>query len=103
MNPLETIIVEKLTQGLQPSHLEVLNESSKHNVPKNSETHFKIVLVSEIFTALPLIERHRKVQALLAEEWKKGLHALALHTYTPEEWTAKQSTPQTPLCRGGEK
>jgi len=30
-------------------------------------------------------------------------HALALHTYTPEEWAAQGSAPESPTCLGGSK
>ena len=37
-------IVSKLVDALKPAHLEVINESHQHSVPKNSETHFRLVL-----------------------------------------------------------
>ena len=41
---------------MQPSHLEVINESHMHNVPRSSETHFKVVVVAEAFEGVPLIK-----------------------------------------------
>lgn len=38
----EKIIFTKLTDKFKPNHLEVINESYKHNVPKGSETHFVV-------------------------------------------------------------
>ena len=49
-------------------------------MPKGSETHFKVVVVSEAFDGEPLIDRHRKVNAALAEELAQGLHALSIGT-----------------------
>jgi hypothetical protein len=47
--PVTSSIRQKLTDSLKPIHLDVLNESHMHNVPKNSETHFKVVVVAEEF------------------------------------------------------
>nr|CAD7444044.1 unnamed protein product [Timema bartmani] len=54
--PVESIIRQKLTSCLSPVHLEVINESYMHNAPKGSESHFKVVVVSEKFESLPLIK-----------------------------------------------
>lgn len=54
--PIQSAIQETLTENLQPVHLEVINESYMHNVPKGSETHFKVLVVSEKFENLPLIK-----------------------------------------------
>jgi 23S rRNA-/tRNA-specific pseudouridylate synthase len=78
-----------LSEKLKPEALIVENESNQHNVPEDAETHFKIVTVSRQFTNLSRIERHRLVNAIVAEEFQSGLHALSLHLYTPQEWEKK--------------
>ncbi|QSX39893.1 BolA family protein [Shewanella cyperi] len=98
---LAQIIETKLTQALAPTHLEVNNESHMHNVPPNSETHFKVIVVSEHFSGQRLLARHRAVNQALADELAGGVHALAMHTYTPEEWQAQGAAPDSPKCRGG--
>lgn len=55
-NSIEDSIHNKLQEKLGPSHLEIINESFMHNVPKGAETHFKVVVVSEKFSGLPLIK-----------------------------------------------
>lgn len=42
--------------SLQPSYLEVINESYMHNVPKGSETHFKVIVVADTFQDMSLIQ-----------------------------------------------
>jgi BolA protein len=92
----------KLDQRFDLKHLEVVNESGNHNVPPGSETHFKVVMVSPEFEGQRLIARHRAVNAVLAEELAGAVHALALHTYTPEEWQARfGDAPMSPPCLGG--
>lgn len=48
-NPIEHSIREKLVNALNPSRIEIINESYMHNVPKGSETHFKVIVVSGMF------------------------------------------------------
>lgn len=95
-------IEQKLTSGLDPQHLEVVNESHMHNVPAGSESHFKVTVVSAGFEGKPLVARHRMVNALLAEELAGPVHALALHTYTPDEYFERAGrVPPSPPCQGG--
>lgn len=55
-NPIELSIKKKLIDSLNPSYIEVINESYMHNVPKGSETHFKVIVVSDLFKDKPLIK-----------------------------------------------
>lgn len=55
-NPIELSIKKKLIDFLNPSYIEVINESYMHNVPKGSETHFKVIVVSDLFKDKPLIK-----------------------------------------------
>ena len=101
---LHETIVDKLTSALHPEHLDVENESRMHNVPAGAETHFKVLVVSAAFEGLTLIDRHRKVNAVLAEELKRGLHALTMRTLTPAEWAEQEGGPfKSPPCLGGSK
>lgn len=93
----------QLQQVFQPHYLEVINESHGHNVAAGSETHFKLVLVSEAFEGQRSVARHRQVYSCLAEFMAAGVHALALHTYTASEWEAKKVAPESPPCLGGSK
>lgn len=96
-------IIEKLVEALEPDHLEVENESHKHSVPPNSETHFKVVVSSEKFLGKRAVQRHQLVYGLLKDEMTTGVHALALHTFTPEEWSSTKNAPESPDCMGGSK
>jgi len=96
--------IEALLQQFNPDFLEVLNESHQHSVPPNSETHFKVVLVSPSFDGKRKVARHQQVYAALAAQLEGPVHALALHTYTPDEWRERQqAAPQSPDCLGGSK
>eukprot|EP00122_Pirum_gemmata_P014739 Pgem_evm1s13750 len=56
--PIQESITNKLTSEYEPRHLEVINESKNHNVPRDSETHFKVIVVSDKFCGSSLIQRH---------------------------------------------
>ncbi|MGL9760387.1 MAG: transcriptional regulator BolA [Symbiopectobacterium sp.] len=99
---MHATIEAKLRAAFAPTHLDVINESYQHRVPAGSQSHFKVILVSETFTGQRIIGRHRAVYAALVMELENGLHALALHTYTPQEWSsdAQGQAPKSPSCGG---
>lgn len=95
-------IEQKLQAGLAPVFLEVVNESANHAVPSGSESHFRVTIASLRFDGKRLLARHRLVNELLQEELSGEVHALALHTLTPEEWFARAGhVPDSPPCMGG--
>ena len=101
---VQKTIEKKLADDFQPLHLEVINESSNHNVPEGSESHFKVVVVSPVFAEKNLLSRHRLINATLADELKNSIHALAIHTYTEDEWKEESAgAPMSPPCLGGGK
>lgn len=103
MKPVENRILTKLTAEFQPVYLEVINESHMHSVPPGSETHFKVVLATAAFAGKRQVQRHQAIYACLADELQNGVHALALHTFSPEEWLANTAVPASPQCLGGSK
>ena len=91
-------IIEKI-QHFHPVHHELINESHQHAGPA-TDSHFKLVLVSEAFVGVRAVARHQQVYRVLADELQGPVHALALHVYTPEEWQANQAVPESPNCLG---
>ncbi len=103
MGTIEATINAKLQRALHPEYLEVINESGKHNVPPGSESHFKVTVVASAFEGNELIERHREVNRALSDEFA-SVHALSLHTLTPDEWRERGGAAHaTPPCLGGSK
>ena len=80
---------EALMVGLEPTRLDIINESEMHaghrSSPGTGESHFRMVVVSPKFTGKSRVDRHRMVNELLGSELKRGVHALALSTYAPGE------------------
>lgn len=97
-------IQTRLQESLAPEHLEVANESYMHSVPPDSETHFRVVAVSEAFAGERKVARHQRVYRLLEAQLAGPVHALALHLYTPQEWREREGQSRaSPECLGGSK
>lgn len=82
-------MVKKLTEGLRPVTIEVIDESEQHHGHsgwrEGGETHFRVRIVSEAFRGKSRVERHRMVNALVAEELAGRVHALAITAKAPGE------------------
>ena len=103
MNVQKTIET-KITKALAPSYLKVINESYMHSVPPGSESHFKLVIVTDSFDGVPRVRRHQTVNGILNNELAGPLHALSMETLTPEEWERKGGVVrESPDCLGGGK
>jgi BolA protein len=100
---IQTTIEEKLNNEFKAEFLQVENESFMHNVAPESESHFKVTIVSKLFNDQMLIKRHRMINKSLELELQQ-IHALALHTLTPEEWEQRSGqVADSPACKGGGK
>ena len=85
----EQKIREKLADAFAPRRLEVVDESHLHaghaGSPGTGESHFRVSIVSGAFSGKSRIERHRMVNATLADELAGGVHALAIQALAPGE------------------
>ena len=71
-----------LEATFSPSYLEIIDESHLH-AGHNAEaklggTHLRVIINSEALNGLPLVQRHRRVNVLLKEEFADGLHAFSV-------------------------
>lgn len=109
-------------------YLDIINESYMHSVPKNAQTHFKILVVSPVFQGLLPIARHRLIFALAKDEMRSNnqqtscdkttnirqqisqdlyytkIHALSIIAKTPDEWLREIDSllqKKSPVCLGG--
>eukprot|EP01094_Clydonella_sp_ATCC50884_P021659 TRINITY_DN4815_c0_g1_i2.p3 TRINITY_DN4815_c0_g1~~TRINITY_DN4815_c0_g1_i2.p3 ORF type:complete len:117 (-),score=19.75 TRINITY_DN4815_c0_g1_i2:673-1023(-) len=102
---MQARIWKRLTDTLRPLYLDVINESHQHNVPPNSETHFRVVVVSEMFNGRRILQRHQLVNDYLKEEMS-CIHALSIQAKTPRQWSEMGNEFQadvSPRCLGGMK
>lgn len=97
------IIENKVKADLELVHFDLLNESEMHAGPA-TESHFKLIVVSDEFSSLSLVKRHQRIYKLLKDELAGPVHALALHLYNINEWREQEgSAPLSPDCEGKNK
>ena len=81
-------IHDKLTGALSPNALEVIDESHLHEghagARPGGQSHFRVKIVAEAFKGKTLVQRHRMVNEVLAEELAGPIHALAISASPPE-------------------
>ena len=95
---VEKKIEHTLSDNFDLNYLEVINESHMHSGP-NTESHFKVILVSDEFEDMKLVQRHRRINELLKFELENGVHALSLHLFTNNEWKEKEEyVKDSPPC-----
>lgn len=89
---IRTKIKEKLATAFQPQYLEVLNESHLHaghqeHFDGAGETHLRLRIIADAFTGMNRLERHRAINAIIAEELVDPVHAFAIEAAAPGEKT----------------
>ncbi|KAI6247134.1 BolA-like protein 1 [Erysiphe necator] len=94
--PMTDALRSKITDILKPTHLEIHNDSRFHahhsamTGNTSTETHFRVIITSDVFKSKTQPTRHRMVYALMKDELASGkIHALQLETRTPEEVLAR--------------
>jgi len=92
--PIATIIRKKLTDGLSPEALEIVDDSARHaghhheggmDGRPGGESHFNLTVVASAFDGQSRVERQRTINALLRHELAGPLHALSIRAMTPTE------------------
>jgi len=86
---VEEQIRQKLLVNLRPIRLDVINDSERHaghrSSPGTGNSHFQILIVSPEFEGKSRVERHRLVNAVLADELSGPIHALGVKALAPGE------------------
>lgn len=89
MTSMAERITSKLESELAPEHLRVIDESHQHQGHggwrEGGETHFRVEVVSSAFAGKTRLERHRLINAALAQELADRVHALAIVAKAPGE------------------
>ena len=90
-------IVTTLNSALNVESMFLENESAMHNVPFDSETHFKLVIVSNDFVEMTKVKRHQLIYQTLFKTMKK-IHALSIQAFTAEEFNINPVILSSPDC-----
>jgi BolA protein len=97
IGPIESQIVNTLSSFMNLASLKIINESFMHNVPEGSESHFKIVVVTNDFNNLSIIQRHKLIYKTLDSLMNK-IHALSIHAFNEEEFKLNPVILDSPEC-----
>ena len=85
--PIRDRIETKLREAFTPTHLVVTDDSHRHaghaGARPGGQTHFSIEIVSVAFQGKSRVDIHRSINAVLAEEFSAGVHALAISARAP--------------------
>ena len=86
--PTAALLQQRLQSVLQPSALEVIDESAQHSGHSGANdsgvgSHFRVRITSHIFTGKTPVARHRLVYDALRDFLDQGLHALAIEAKVP--------------------
>ncbi|MCA9807733.1 MAG: BolA family transcriptional regulator [Cyanobacteria bacterium HKST-UBA06] len=89
-----------LIDQLAATEVHIVDNSHRHaghaamkGITQSYGTHLAMVVVSPQFEGVPLLDRHRMVHQVLEPAYERGLHALELKVYTPEQWQALSPRP----------
>lgn len=92
---VQSRIESHLAEAFAPEMLKVEDESAMHKghagARAEGESHFRVHMVSARFEGVGRVARHRLVYDALSQEISEGLHALALHLYSPQEYALKKT------------
>lgn len=87
LGPIGQTIATMLAESFQPQRLDVIDESHLHaghgGARPDGESHFRVRIVAETFRGKSRVERHRMINAVLAELLKERVHALAIQASAP--------------------
>jgi len=97
MSEIHNTIKEILIKDFNPSVLKIVNESYMHSVPQNSETHFKLVIVSDYFNNISQVKRHQIIYKSL-EDIMKQIHALSISSFDEAEYSKNPIILDSPNC-----
>ena len=95
--PIESQIINILSSSLNLLSLKIINESFMHNVPEGSESHFKVVVVSNDFNNLSSIQRHRLIYKTL-DHLMNDIHALSIQAFNEKEFKSNPIILDSPEC-----
>jgi len=94
---IENKIINTLNECMNICSLKILNESFMHNVPKDAESHFKLVIVSNDFNNLSHIQRHKLVYKHLGNIMN-DIHAISIQSFNEDEFKLNPTILDSPEC-----
>ena len=81
-------IEAKLRVALEPESLDIIDDSHKHAGhagSKGGAGHFDLTIVSEKFSGMNTVGRHRLIYDVLSDMMPTEIHALSIKAFSPDE------------------
>ncbi len=79
-----------LTQSLEPTTLEIVDDSAAHSGHAGAQErgggHYRVLIASPKFINANTVKRHRLVYQALESMMQVEIHALSIQAYTPDEF-----------------
>ena len=94
---MKSQIEDLCSKAMNFDFISIENESHLHSSSQNTESHFKLIMVSDDFLNMSLIKRHKYIYQILDEIMPK-IHALAIHVFTKEEFKNNKVNTNSPEC-----
>ena len=86
-------ITKSIVETFNCLYFKITDESHQHHghkgVDRTTNTHFRLIVVSELFEGQTLVQRQRQVNKACKPYFDQGLHALACQTFTLNEWSKR--------------
>ena len=84
------LIEQRLRAALAPEQLQIVDDSAAHigHAGAREGGHFTVHITSAAFIGKTLIQRHRLVNAAVADLMQREIHALSIQARTPEAATS---------------
>jgi len=87
--PVAAEMVRRLTEALQPTKLELIDDSERHRghggYNPAGESHFSLTISSPAFADKSRVERQRLVHKALGDVLDERVHALSIRATAPGE------------------
>ncbi|CAL4323419.1 BolA/IbaG family iron-sulfur metabolism protein [Buchnera aphidicola] len=82
-------MLERIKGHFYPEYIKIYDNTIYHKI-KNNKKHLTIIIVSNKFKNQKILKRHQEIYKILSREINNTIHAISMHTYTPEEWKKKK-------------
>lgn len=88
---MKNIIYKKIKSKINIFYLKIYDDTNKHILKNNTKKHFRIIIVSEVFHNISLLNRHKKIYAIVRRYIPEKIYSLQINTYSVQEWISLSS------------
>lgn len=90
-------IEERIRKNIDCFYLKILDESPNHAGYDGKVSHIKIIIVSNLFSEMPLLKRHKEVFNALGD-YTAQIHAISIVPKSLSQWESSKEYITSPDC-----